>query len=298
MERIKQKLDEARKQREQIQRGFTDAAESVGHHNWSAFRSEKRHFMSMKGNNAWFLLGTVVIILSVVIIWWGTSSNERDVIRLSDIEIFESQQTSAAGSTAVERMDMKIAALAERVNSLTDSITQLETKLISAHATTDVIITAKAIQQSSTNTTQQTISKTEHILETLPPPASGITEKEVSVAIAPRPSSGGTASAPSDASTAMEHQPPFTNNGPAIKTSKDGPWVINLVSTSRKADADRLTKKVLSKDIPTEQQQITVKGTQYWRVQITGFSTAENARAYAETAKEQLGLKDAWIMKR
>jgi len=41
-----------------------------------------------------------------------------------------------------------------------------------------------------------------------------------------------------------------------------------------------------------------VKGTRYWRVQITGFSTADDAKTYANTAKEQLGLKDAWIMKR
>ena len=118
MERIKQKLDEARKQREQMQRGYTDAAESVGHHNWSAFRSEKRHFMSMKGNNAWFLLGTTVIIMSVLIVWWGASSNEHDLIRLSDIEALESPQARTAGSVAVDRMGMQIAALAERVNSL------------------------------------------------------------------------------------------------------------------------------------------------------------------------------------
>lgn len=298
MERIKQKLDVARKQREQFQNGYTASAESVGHREWNAFMPKKNRFMDKKGKHTRLSLGVVVIIISAMIAWWGVSSNEHAVIRLSDIEKFESQQASATGSTAVERMDMKIAALAERVNSLTESITQLETKLISAHATTDVIITAKAIQPSSTNTTQQTIAKTEHILETLPPPASRITEKEVGVAIAPSLSSGGIASDSSITSAAMEHQPPITNNEPAIKTSKDGPWVINLVSTSRKADADRLTKKALSNNIPTEQQQITVKGTQYWRVQITGFPTAENAKAYADTAKEQLGLKDTWIMKR
>ena len=118
------------------------------------------------------------------------------------------------------------------------------------------------------------------------------------MAITPRPSSGGTASDPSVASAAMEHQPPSIKNGAAAKKSKNGPWVINLVSTSSKTDADRLSKKALSKDIQTEQQQITVKGTRYWRVQITGFSTAEDAKAYADTAKAQLGLKDAWIMKR
>jgi cell division septation protein DedD len=298
MERIKQKLDVARKQREQFQNGYTTSAESVGHREWNASMSEKNRFMALKGNHTRLLLAVVVIIMSAMIIWWGVSSSERDVIRLSDIEMFESQQASAAGSTAVERMDMKIAGLAERVDSLTESITQLETKLISVHLTTDSIIVAKATQPPTTSTTQHTIAKAEHILETLPPPASGKIDKETSVAIAPRPSSGGTASAPSVTPTAKEHQPTLTNDGPAIKTSKDGPWVINLVSTSRKADADRLTKKALSKGISTEQQQITVKGAQYWRVQITGFPTAENAKAYADTAKEQLGLKDAWIMKR
>jgi hypothetical protein len=298
MERIKEALDVARKQREQLQNGYTTSAERAVHREWNAFKSEKNRFMALKGNHTKLLLGTVVIILSVVIIWWSTSSNERDVIRLSDIEMIESQQASAAGSTTVERMDMKIAALAERVNSLTESITLLETKLISVHLTTDAIITAKATQPSSTNTTQQAIAKTEHILETLPPPASGITEKEVSVAIAPRPSSGEIASDSSVTSAAIEHQPAVTNNEPAIKSSKNGPWVINLVSTSRKADADRLTEKALSKDIATELQQITVKGTQYWRVQITGFPTADDARLFADTAKEQLGLKDTWIMKR
>ena len=298
MERIKQKLDEARKQREQMQRGYTDAAESVGHHNWSAFRSEKRHFVSMKGNNAWFLLGTTVIIMSVLIIWWGVSSNEHDLIRLSEIESHESQQASATGNTAIERMDMKIAALAERVDSLTGSIDQLETKLISTLLTTDSILAAREKQPSSTSTTQQTIAKAEHILDTLPPPAAGTTEEETSVAIAPRLSSVAITPDSSVTPSTMEHKPPPIKNGAAAKKSKNGPWVINLVSTSSKTDADRLSKKALSKDIQTEQQQITVKGTQYWRVQITGFSTAEDARAYADTAKAQLGLKDAWIMKR
>ena len=298
MERIKQKLDEARKQREQIQNGYTTSSESAGHRELNAFMSEKTRTKALNGNYAWLLLGTAVILLSVVVIWWSLSSNDRDEIRLSDIEAFELQQASAAGITAVEGMDMKIAALADRVDSLTESITKLETKLISAHLTTDAIITAKATLPSLTNTTQQTIAKAEHTLETIPPSESDNTDKETIVAKAPRLSSSGTTSESPVTPATKEHQPPLSNDGPDIKMSMDGPWVINLVSTSRKADADRLTKKALSKDIPTEQQQITVKGTQYWRVQITGFQTAENAKAYAETAKELLGLKDAWIMKR
>ena len=298
MERIKQKLDEARKQREQIQNGYTTPAESAGHQELNAFMSEKNRTKALKGNHTWLLSGTAVIILLVVITWWSISSNDRDEIRLSDIEVFEPQQASAVGSTAVERMDMKIAALVDRVDSLTESITKLETKLISTHLTTDAIITAKETQPSLTNTKQQTIAKAEHTLETIPPSASDSTDKETGAAKAPRLSSGGTTSESPVTPATKEHPPPLINDKPDIKMSKDGPWVINLVSTARKADADRLTKKALSKDIPTEQQQITVKGKQYWRVQITGFPTAENARAYAETAKQLLGLKDAWIMKR
>jgi hypothetical protein len=96
----------------------------------------------------------------------------------------------------------------------------------------------------------------------------------------------------------MEGKAPVADVVPAVSPDKNGPWVINLVSTSSKADADRLVKKALSRDIQTQQQQITVKGTQYWRVQIIGFSTQEQAYAYADIAKEKLGLKAVWIMKR
>ena len=37
-----QKLDVARKQREQIQKGYTTASESVGHREWNAFMSKRR----------------------------------------------------------------------------------------------------------------------------------------------------------------------------------------------------------------------------------------------------------------
>ncbi len=96
----------------------------------------------------------------------------------------------------------------------------------------------------------------------------------------------------------MERQDLVTQQQTAVSVDKNAPWVINLVSSPGKANADRLAEKARSRDIQTEQQQVTVKGKQYWRVQITGFLTAEEARGYADTAREKLGLKDVWIMKR
>jgi cell division septation protein DedD len=84
----------------------------------------------------------------------------------------------------------------------------------------------------------------------------------------------------------------------AASVEKEGAWIINLASLSSKADADRFVKKARSRNIETTQQQVTVKGKPYWRVQIAGFSTAVEARSYAVTAKEKLGLRDVWITTR
>jgi SPOR domain len=102
--------------------------------------------------------------------------------------------------------------------------------------------------------------------------------------------------ATSQASVRDSHES-ATNQHPAASRDNYGPWVINLISTTSKAEADRFAEKARSRELQTVQQQITLKGTQHWRVQITGFSTAEDARVYAESAKERLGLKDVWIMK-
>ncbi len=96
----------------------------------------------------------------------------------------------------------------------------------------------------------------------------------------------------------MQHQEAVTEQSPADTAGSKGPWVINLVSAPSKADADRMTKKALTRDILTEQQEVTVKGKPYWRVQMTGFATAEDARNHSEAAREKLGLKSVWIMKR
>ena len=98
--------------------------------------------------------------------------------------------------------------------------------------------------------------------------------------------------------TDIERQDHVTNNRTAVSEDKENRWVVNIVSLSNKASADHIADKALSMDIKTEQQHVTVKGKHYWRVQITGFSTATEAAAYADIAQKKLGLKGAWITKR
>lgn len=75
-------------------------------------------------------------------------------------------------------------------------------------------------------------------------------------------------------------------------------WVINLASLQRKVDAEHFVVRANSKGISAEINQVTVRGKKYWRVQVPGFSSAEEARTQVDEVQHKLGLKDVWIVKR
>ena len=76
-----------------------------------------------------------------------------------------------------------------------------------------------------------------------------------------------------------------------------GPWIINLLSSRRKQDTDRLARIAATHGIPVVQSRAIVKGKEYWRLQMTGFSSAAEAKNYAIPVKQKLGIKDVWIFR-
>jgi hypothetical protein len=78
---------------------------------------------------------------------------------------------------------------------------------------------------------------------------------------------------------------------------KHGPWVINLLSSPNKSDADLFAEKARKQGIQVEQSSITLKGREYFLVQLTGFLTEKQAGESAGPVKERLRLKDVWIFK-
>jgi cell division septation protein DedD len=345
LERIKQKLEEAGKQRGHLQHGHTTSTEDVSHRERSAFRSENNRLFTGKGNTMWLLSGMAVVIASVTITWWIASDQQPGGTRLSDLDLLESPHASATESLATEKLETRITALIERLEILTGSITDLESRLMRAHAITDSIAGAEQKLASSTTPELPANAEAAQVFDTLPPPAAGHTGREASIATAPRQASAGVTTRPRDTTViaavatteppplrksdkavpqapasptpgtdtvagdqssnrkplrtaVMERQDTVSNKPPVVSADKDGPWIINLVSSPSKANADRLAKKARSRDIQTEQQQVTVNGKQYWRVQVTGFSTKDEAMTYADTVREKLGLKDVWIMTR
>lgn len=130
-------------------------------------------------------------------------------------------------------------------------------------------------------------------LEILPAPAAGKTS--ILAATETINSDAATASKPQKISrrptAGVEIQLPRSKSNP-------GSWAINLASLRQKADAERFLAKAGSKGVVAEINQGTVDGKTYWRVQVTGFSSAEEAKAKAGDVRGRLGLKDVWIMRR
>ena len=274
MECIGQDIDEIRKQRIHFQ-----DLHSLSPDMWpppqTAFSVKKYMQFTLK-DNAWLFLGMAVVITSVMVVWLMELGQEP------------------------------------------------------AQAISDSLISAEHQITASSTPVAYVIGDAAQALETLPLPAAGQISSEASLEKMPRQASVGVTTDPQDmnaiapATTASASLPRYDKAAPKVPASTapgtasvaggqsgtredihttanedtEGTWIINLVSLSRKADADSFAEKAQSKDIETKQQQVTVKGKQYWRVQIAGFLTAVEANDYAVTAKEKLGLKDVWIMRR
>ena len=75
-------------------------------------------------------------------------------------------------------------------------------------------------------------------------------------------------------------------------------WVINLLSSQTKAAVERFAGKARLHDIAVEQHRVNLKGREFWRMQVTGFATGEEAGCYGKLAQKKLGLKDVWLFER
>ncbi len=83
-----------------------------------------------------------------------------------------------------------------------------------------------------------------------------------------------------------------------VVTADSGPWIINLLSSPDKAYVNNAMLKARSRGFDVVVTSARVKGKQYWRLQIPGFKSMAAAKKAAEPVKEQMKIKDVWILKR
>ena len=241
----------------------------------------------------WAAAGAAVVVL----LWWINPVRTADDMSLMVLETDETVQTREDAGLQSHTAEVKQPGAAgaspnRSVEELTNPIAYLESGEMS-----DQDITASVIEAE-----QPVITEAAQEVEPLPTPVeSGQTGRGAHASDSPgsdKAESGQSGSPEVSKPAVMGDQEPIANKQAGMSTDNPGSWVINLVSSPSKAEADRFANKARSKGIQTTQQQVTVNNRQFWRIQITGFSTEEQARSYAGTASENLGLDDVWIMSR
>jgi hypothetical protein len=335
MKQFGEHSEKALKPGEKWQRARTLENERMKQPQSSRIRLAIGRIFTLQYNNLWFLLGMAMFISAVMLVWWAVTNESRMGNQLPNSALRESHPS---GDQAIDSLEARIASLNEQMETLTNSVTYLESKLIRAHVLTDSILTAEQ-RASSTPLEQAMSTDAVRIVAELPSSAAGPASRQTPAGISAA-TQDKTVSAEDDATTGKSTSrlpdkisraplaPPDDtlagNQSNTARTSQDatrmaavtkfrapadkqqtpasesrgGPWVVNLTSSPSKTSADLFAAKIRSRGIETQQQQVTVKGKHYWRVQTVGFSTSAEAQAYSEIISEKLGLKDVWIIKR
>ena len=84
----------------------------------------------------------------------------------------------------------------------------------------------------------------------------------------------------------------------ATDITAGGPWAINLMSSRDKGYIEKMATRADARGISTVVVSTQVKGKQYWRLQVPGFTSLGQARARADDIKTTLGIQDVWFLKR
>ncbi|MDQ7011427.1 MAG: SPOR domain-containing protein [Mariprofundaceae bacterium] len=82
---------------------------------------------------------------------------------------------------------------------------------------------------------------------------------------------------------------------PAATVQQGGNWVINLSSFATAKAADAELKRLTKLGISVEKVHVNSQGKIWYRIRITGFSNAEQAKAYSRTLAGKYGIRDAWV---
>ena len=303
MDWVKEKMHQARLQRNQIQAQgtVTTQGNSLSRASDEA-TSRLSDFFTLTHKLSWLAGGIALGSVIVILVWKSELVDAGDGLSANDLTGGASEQyrnlvelPSQSSTANTEGLRKDIMLLTEQVQTLTTSVSDLKIKLQGIHAVTDSIATLGSEFASDVFQQQGTVSSTVTQIETLPSPAAGTGNASAS-------DGKGADKLGDTTSTPLVAMKEVTSTTSVVETQKtiigDGPWVINLVSLPHKANAERFVADAASRGVTAGLYQVTVKGKDYWRVQVSGFATATEAKSKAKLIKETLGLKDVWVAKR
>jgi SPOR domain len=217
----------------------------------------------------------------------ATDQAEARIVSLNDNLERLNTMTSDLESKqkAVENLEERISKINSDLLLLSNLAAGIESEKKAALLTTASIVPATQKLASRTTTERPSTAKEAPVIQ----------PQRTSAAANPEPKPAPTAN-PRNAP--IERKESGVSKEPAARVTQNGPWALNLISSPDKAYAVSFSDTARSKGVITELQEVSVKGTPYWRVQVTGFSTQAEANASADFIQDQLGLTDIWVLKR
>jgi hypothetical protein len=243
-----------------------------------------------------FFLGLIALVLTGCIIIFAYMVISGINNRLIKLESLASQHTGELAEVRTwafpaSMLEGKFKTLNTRMQALANAFTALEDKLTSVISQQQAVTTAAMVAMETRAGVQTSTGKSSTVIRKEPAGHAGDTG----------PVEDAREEAGTDevklASVAIR-EPAAKGTQPAVSAGVPEARVINLLSSRRKVDTERLAVKARSLDIPVEQTREIVKGKAYWRLQVTGFSTLKEARSYASTIEGKLGVNDFWFLKR
>ena len=304
MDWVKEKMYQARLQRNQVQAQGSVATQGNNlRRDPEEASSRPSNFFTLTNKLLWLAGGMGGMALGsmfVIMVWNSGLVDVGDDLRANSLSNGTSEQQRSIVELPLQLPDTEglrkdIILLTEQVQTLTTSISDLKSKLLRIHAVTDSIAALGNELASDVSQQQGTLPGNVTQLETLPSPAAG----KGNVSVSDGKDTDKLVNATSIPLVAIKE---ITPAAPVVQTQEtiigDGPWVINLVSLPHRADAERFVADAESKGVVAGLYQVTVRGKNYWRVHVPGFTTAAEAKAKSSLIKEKLGLKDVWVAKR
>ena len=248
----------------------------------SSARTRRQHSAGGEKPRGLFYLGLLSIAIAVIIFTVGYLSTFNLITRVSDLETFIHARDSNLATTLQSGLSSPAVANADENDSASGTATVTEQpkheRSAASSMDSDAGVASPIAEHSEGQSEGQAVSD-HHPTD--------MSDTEA------------TAGARSGkVSTANLTQRQATGSGGNQVVGKNGPWIINLMSSPNKSDADRFAEEARRKGIQVQQTSAMLRDREFFRVQVTGFQTATQARESAGPVKERLGLEDVWIFKR
>jgi len=232
------------------------------------------------------LLVGVGLLIAILIYLSGIGSR-LDALEQATADLSREQTQLRNDPTTDDELEQTVAAISARLDGVVNRLDELARKPPSQGPASP---TAPDVANAPENTTTATPA--------LPQPETRVPKEQTAPAEseeAPAPAVKPTVPAAPVESSSDDVETESKPLASVPLPGEEGPWSVNLISLKNKEVCDRLAARARSLDIPVEQSEIERDGETFWRLRVTGFASAADARAYAETAKTKLGLKEVWI---